>query len=324
MNNNKEGMNREDIGAIALPLFDDLFVLTRGKTWEKQTPDPSQCEEFQGRSLLTTTTYSPNQRTKTDVEELKRKKASRKRENKRLQTIAEIIQKERDIERMTHYAYCCNASIRHLATFLTLLREGKETHKEIGLTMLKRRMNEKESYKMWSDIKRWLGGHTTNTGLAVAVTIGRKSNGWYVVRGVAIGQGAQSLLVQWWLYMTKRKQWKSKALSVAEDSKRLADYYSIECLENFLEELFEVFRASLMFDRRTYKNKRAIETLEKRTIPVAYNASYAVNGAVYGSPSSVALCECSIEDNRVLSADWVMNSSEENQKAREFIENEEF
>ena len=270
-----------DGSAVLLPLWSNIGVMQRGKTWEKDTP------------LLTATTTT-----------MRHKRASKKRECERLQKIAERIEREGDTTMMMKYSVSCNASLRHLATFRNVIAHARENNEPLGLATFKRRMNDNEVKKVWGLVRRWLSDMVGDTkDIAVVVSIGRTNKGWYFLRCISVGRESNEFIGDLWHYLRKR-QWKSKAVVAVAESKELLKYYSREEIDNYIEELFAVFRMSLMVDRRTYKNHRAIEVIESRKIAVNNSESYIVNAPMVGdnSCSGVALCYFESDRGAVVSA----------------------
>ena len=129
---------------------------------------------------------------------------------------------------------------------------------------------------------------------AMAITIGRCCRGWYVLRGITIGGGATDFMLDTIQYLRKKRGWKNNSGSYSEDSRELLAHYDSRQIEDFLKELFEVYRMTLMIDRRTYKNHKASGILEDEKIAVSNNGNtYIVNAAYIkgNSTSGVALCE---------------------------------
>lgn len=129
--------------------------------------------------------------------------------------------------------------------------------------------------------------------MAIAVTIGRCCRGWYVLRGITIGMGAMDFMSDTAQYLRKRRGWKNNSGSYSEDSSELLAHYDSRQLDDFLKELFEVYRMTLMITRRTYKNHKAIGILEDEKIAVSsHGNSYIVNASSIkgNSNSGVALC----------------------------------
>ena len=272
---------------MLLPLWSNIGVMQRGKTWEKDTP------------LLATTATTTDYR---------QKRASKKRECERLQKIAERIEREGDTTMMMKYSVSCNASLRHLATFRNVIAHARENNEPLGLATFKRSMKDNEVKKVWGLVRRWLSDMVGDTkDIAVVVSIGRTNKGWYFLRCISAGRESNEFIGDLWHYLRKR-QWKSKAVVAVAESKELLKYYSSEEIDNYINELFAVFRMSLMVDRRTYKNHRAIEVIESRKIAVNNSESYIVNAPMVGdnSCSGVALCYFESDRGAVVSANPLM------------------
>lgn len=262
--------------ANILPLWDGTGVMQCGETWEKGDT----------RSLDTWTTAQ--------IEEEKKDRANKKRMNEQAQKVAEQIELNGNVIEMGARAYRCNGALRHLAAFETLIRHAKEHKEEIALWTTKKRAKENDIRKEWNGIRTYLsrkvGADETR---AIAITIGRCCRGWYVLRGIAIGMGAMDFMLDTIQYLRKKRGWKNNSGSYSEDSRELLAHYDSRQIEDFLKELFEVYRMTLMIARRTYKNHKAIGILEDEKIPVSNNGNtYIVNApSIKGnSNSGVALC----------------------------------
>lgn len=193
--------------------------------------------------------------------------------------------------------------LRHLATFETLIRHAKEHKEEIALWTMKKRANGNDIRKEWNGIRTYLsrkvGADETR---AIAVTIGRCCRGWYVLRGITIGMGAMDFMLDTIQYLRKKRGWTNNSGSYSEDSRELLAHYDSRQIEDFLKELFEVYRMTLMIARRTYKNHKAIGILEDEKIPVSDNGNaYMVNApSIKGnSNSGVALCAYEVVRGKV-------------------------
>lgn len=262
--------------ANILPLWDGIGVMQRGETWEKG--DTSALEPW----------------TTERKEEEKKSRANKKRMNERAQKEAEQIELNGNVIEMGARAYRCNGALRHLATFETLIRHAKEHKEEIALWTMKKRAKENDIRKEWNGIRTYLSRKVGNADeMAIAVTIGRCCRGWYVLRGIAIGMGAMDFVLDTIQYLRKNRGWKNKSGSYSEDSRELLAHYDSRQIEDFLKELFEVYRMTLMIARRTYKNHKSIGILEDEKIAVSsHGNSYIVNASSIkgNSNSGVALC----------------------------------
>ena len=262
--------------ANVLPLWDDLGVMQCGETWEKGG------------------THSLKSWTTEQIEEEKKYRANKNKMNGRAQKSAEQIELNGNAMEMGVRAYRCNGALRHLATFETLIRHARGHKEEIALWTMKKRAKENDIRKEWNSIRTYLSRKVGNDDeMAIAVTIGRCCRGWYVLRGIAIGTGAMDFMQDTTLYLRKKRDWKNKSGSFSEGSSELVAHYDSRQIEDFLKELFEVYRMTLMITRRTYKNHKAIGILEDEKIPVSNNGdTYIVNApSIKGnSNSGVALC----------------------------------
>ena len=263
--------------ASILSLWDGIGVMQRGKTWEKG--DTSALEPW----------------TTERKEEERKYRAHKKRMNEQAQKVAEQIELNGNVIEMGARAYRCNGALRHLATFKTLIRHAEEHKEEIALWTMKKRAKENDIRKEWNGIRTYLsrkvGADETR---AMAITIGRCCRGWYVLRGITIGGGATDFMLDTIQYLRKKRGWTNNSGSYSEDSRELLAHYDSRQIEDFLKELFEVYRMTLMIDRRTYKNHKAIGILEDEKIAVSSNGnSFIVTApAIKGnSNSGVALCE---------------------------------
>lgn len=262
--------------ANVLPLWDDLGVMQRGETWEKGDT----------RALEPWTTEQ--------IEEEKKYRANKNKMKGRVQKSAEQIELNGNVIEMGARAYRCNGALRHLATFETLIRHARGHKEEIALWTMKKRAKENDIGKEWNGMRTYLSRKVGNDDeMAIAVTIGRCCRGWYVLRGIAIGMGAMDFMLDTIQYLRKKRGWTNNSGSYSEDSRELLVHYDSRQIEDFLKELFEVYRMTLMIARRTYKNHKAIEILEDEKIPVSNNGNtYIVNApSIKGnSNSGVALC----------------------------------
>lgn len=262
--------------ANILSLWDGIGVMQRGETWEKG--DTSTLEPW----------------TTEQIEEEKKYRAYKKRMNERAQKSAEQIELNGNVIEMGARAYRCNGALRHLATFETLIRHAKGHKEEIALWTMKKRAKENDIRKEWNGIRTYLSRKVGNADeMAIAVTIGRCCRGWYVLRGIAIGMGAMDFMQDTTQYLRKKRGWTNNSGSYSEDSRELLAHYDSRQLDDFLKELFEVYRMTLMIARRTYKNHKAIGILEDEKIAVSsHGNSYIVNASSIkgNSNSGVALC----------------------------------
>lgn len=262
--------------ANILPLWDGIGVMQRGDTWEKG--DTSALAPW----------------TTEQIEEEKKYRANKKRMNEQAQKVAEQIELNGNVIEMGARAYRCNGALRHLAAFETLIRHAKEHKEEIALWTMKKRAKENDIRKEWNGIRTYLSRKVGNADeMAIAVTIGRCCRGWYVLRWIAIGMGAMDFMPDTIQYLRKKRDWKNNSGSYSEDSRELLAHYDSRQIEDFLKELFEVYRMTLMIDRRTYKNHKAMGILEDEKIAVSsHGNSYIVNASSIkgNSNSGVALC----------------------------------
>lgn len=262
--------------ANILPLWDGTGVMQRGETWEKGDT----------RTLEPWTTER--------IEEEKKYRANKKRMNALEQKVAEQIELNGNVMEMRARAYRCNGALRHLATFETLIRHAKEHKEEIALWTMKKRAKENDIRKEWNGIRTYLSRKVgADEARAITITIGRCCRGWYVLRGITIGGGATDFMLDTIQYLRKKRGWKNNSGSYSEDSRELWAHYDSRQIDDFLKELFEVYRMTLMIARRTYKNHKAIGILEDEKIAVSNNGNtYIVNApSIKGnSNSGVALC----------------------------------
>ncbi len=263
--------------ANILPLWEGIGVMQRGDTWEKgdtSTLEPWTTEQIE--------------------EEEKKYRANKNKMKGRAQKAAEQIELNGNVIEMISKAYRCNGALRHLATFETLIRHAKEHKEEIALWTMKKRAKENDIRKEWDGIRNYLSRKVGNADeMAIAVTIGRCCRGWYVLRGIAIGIGAMDFMQDTTQYLRKKRGWTNNSGSYSEDSSELLAHYDSRQIEDFLKELFEVYRMTLMIAKRTYKNHKAMGILEDEKIPVSNNGNtYIVNApSIKGnSNSGVALC----------------------------------
>lgn len=255
--------------AVMLPLWDCMGVMVAGSTWEKDTlllaPSTVQEEEFKKRTA----------------------------KKKSLQRYAETLERDNAKEKMKSFGLRCNAALRHLATFQTLIQYSKDEGLKCGLSMFKKCLKEPLVSKEWDSIRRWVTKQAKDyDNLAIALTIGRSNKGWYSLRCLAVGNDEEvtPFVFSLWTYLVRKRHWKNKAIRIEEDSSRLFKYYQSRDLDTYTDELFEVFRTSLMLYHRTFKNHKAVEILENKAVAIEDDYLVGARHLNYNSPSGVALC----------------------------------
>ena len=275
-----------------LPLWDCMGVMVAGSTWEKDTlllaPSAVQEEEFKKRTA----------------------------KKKRLQRYAEVLERDNDKEEMKAFGRRCNAALRHLATFLTLIQYSKDEGLKCGLSMFRKCLKEPWVSKEWDFIRRWVARQAKDyDNLAIALTIGRSNKGWYSLRCLAVGNDEEvtPFVFSLWRYLVKKRQWKNKAIRIEEDSSRLFKYYQSRDLDTYTDELFEVFRTSLMLHHRTFKNHKAVEILENKAVAIENDYLVSARHLNYNSPSGVALCSFVTCDDEIEDIFPVVNYSNEDE-----------
>lgn len=278
--------------AVILPLWDCMGVMVAGSTWEKDTlsfaPSTVQEEEFKKRTA----------------------------KKKRLQRYAEVLERDNDKKEMKAFGRRCNAALRHLATFLTLIQYSKDEGLKCGLSMFRKCLKEPWVSKEWNSIRRWITKQAKDyDNLAIALTIGRSNKGWYSLRCLAVGDDEEvtPFMFSLWRYLVKKKQWKNKAIRIEEDSSRLFKYYQSRDLDTYTDELFEVFRTSLMLYHRTFKNHKAVDILENKAVAIENDYLVSARHLNYNSPSGVALCSFVTCDDEIEDIFPVVNYSKEDE-----------
>lgn len=278
--------------AVLLPLWDCMGVMVAGSTWEKDTlsfaPSTVQEEEFKKRTA----------------------------KKKRLQRYAEVLERDKDKEEMKAFGRRCNAALRHLATFLTLIQYSKDEGLKCGLSMFRKCLKEPWVSKEWDYIRRWITKQAKDyDNLAIALTIGRSNKGWYSLRCLAVGNDEEvtPFMFSLWTYLVKKRQWKNKAIRIEEDSSRLFKYYQSRDLDTYTDEIFEVFRTSLMLHHRTFKNHKAVDILENKAVAIENDHLVSARHLNYNSPSGVALCSFVTCDDEIEDIFPVVNYSNENE-----------
>ena len=278
--------------AVILPLWDCMGVMVAGSTWEKDT--------------LSTTPSTAQE------DELKKRTAKKKS----LQRYAETLERDNDKEEMKAFGRRCNAALRHLATFLTLIQYSKDEGLKCGLSMFRKCLKEPWVSKEWDYIRRWVARQAKDyDNLAIALTIGRSNKGWYSLRCLAVGNDEEvtPFVFSLWTYLVKKRHWKNKAIRIEEDSSRLFKYYQSRDLDTYTDELFEVFRTSLMLHHRTFKNHKAVEILENKAVAIENDYLVSARHLNYNSPSGVALCSFVTCDDEIEDIFPVVNYSNENE-----------
>ena len=69
-------------------------------------------------------------------------------------------------------------------------------------------------------------------------------------------------------------------------------------IDDYIDELFSVFRMSLMVDRRTYKNGKAVSIIEDSKLQVNEEVSYLVNAPMIKGNSNTGVAICYFEEDR--------------------------
>lgn len=278
--------------AVILPLWDCMGVMVAGSTWEKDTlsfaPSTVQEEEFKKRTA----------------------------KKKRLQRYAEVLERDNDKEEMKAFGRRCNAALRHLATFLTLIQYSKDECLKCGLSMFRKCLKEPLVSEEWDYIRRWITKQAKDyDNLAIALTIGRSNKGWYSLRCLAVGSDEEvtPFMFSLWTYLVKKRQWKNKAIRIEEDSSRLFKYYQSRDLDTYTDELFEVFRTSLMLHHRTFKNHKAVDILENKAVAIENDYLVSARHLNYNSPPGVALCSFVTCDDEIEDIFPVVNYSKEDE-----------
>ncbi len=287
-----ETMETKRHNAVILPLWDCMGVMVAGSTWEKDT--------------LSTTPSTAQE------DELKKRTAKKKS----LQRYAETLERDNDKEEMKAFGRRCNAALRHLATFLTLIQYSKDEGLKCGLSMFRKCLKEPWVSKEWDYIRRWVARQAKDyDNLAIALTIGRSNKGWYSLRCLAVGNDEEvtPFVFSLWTYLVKKRHWKNKAIRIEEDSSRLFKYYQSRDLDTYTDELFEVFRTSLMLHHRTFKNHKAVEILENKAVAIENDYLVSARHLNYNSPSGVALCSFVTCDDEIEDIFPVVNYSNENE-----------
>lgn len=247
------------------------------------------------------------------LKNLKKYRARKKRECKKLQGVAEFIESKGDAEQIKYYGQICNGAIKHLAFFKYLIAWGEKNNKSISLSSFRKQIKEGAVAKEWQKIRQWCSRQKSNGNeeMAVAITIGRTNRGWYSLRVVIVGDNSPVSLFSYklGLFLCSKNKWTTRAMHIGEESKELLKHYKTEELEYFNDELFSVFRATLTlpFQTRTYRNEEAERIINKGLIPVSYGASVVLKGpmAYNNSVSGVALCEIEQKRGRVVRAEWI-------------------
>lgn len=287
-----ETMETKRHNAVILPLWDCMGVMVAGSTWEKDT-------------LSTTPSTAQG-------DELKKRTAKKKS----LQRYAETLERDNDKEEMEYFGLRCNAALRHLATFQTLIQYSKDEGLKCGLSMFKKCLKESLVSKEWDFIRRCVARQAKDyDNLAIALTIGRSNKGWYSLRCLAVGSDEEvtPFMFSLWTYLVKKRQWKNKAIRIEEDSSRLFKYYQSRDLDTYTDELFEVFRTSLMLHHRTFKNHKTVEILENKAVAIENDYLVSARHLNYNSPSGVALCSFVTCNDEIEDIFPVVNYSNENE-----------
>ena len=300
----------------ALPLFGKYAVLDRGSKEKKPRVAKDKAE------------YDED-----DLSKLMLKQAKNKRKRREEETVSEKVQTSRLFIPMKRIALKNNAGLRHISVFINLIEYAKENDLSVTIIEMRKRLKPENAVKEWGTIRGWCG---KNAPEICAITIGRKTNGWWSLR-VLVVEGKEdedcykpaSALHS---YLMLKRGWLTSDHAGSKEAKKLEEHYLTrlssddETFDQYVSEMYEVYRAALRLPRstRTYKTEEAERVLEERKLPVNNDAAYPVNGRSYdSSPSGLALCEVEKRRGKVVSSWWLGKTLDDDENQGSTDDNED-
>lgn len=293
----------------ALPLFGNYAVLDRGSKAKKT------------RAIKEKAEYDED-----DLSKLMSKQAKSKQKRREEETNSEKAQSRRLFIPMKRIALKNNAGLRHISVFINLIEYAKENDLSVTIIEMRKRLKPEDAVKEWSTIRGWCG---KNAPEICAITIGRKTNGWWSLRVLVVGgiedEDCYKPALALHSYLMLKRGWVTSDHAGSKKAKKLEEHYLTrladddETFDQYVSEMYEVYRAALRLPRstRTYKTEEAEGVLEDRKLPVTNNASFTVNGRTYdSSPSGLALCEVEKRRGKVVSSWWLGKTLDDDEKRR--------
>lgn len=290
----------------ALPLFGDYAVLDRGSKGKKTRVAKDKAE------------YDED-----DLRKLMFKQAKNKRKRREEEAVSEKAQTSRDFITMKRIALKNNAGLRHISVFINLIKYAKENDWGVTIIEMRKRLKPEIAVNEWGTIRGWCG---KNAPEICAITIGRKTNGWWSLRVLVVGgkeeEDCYKPALALHSYLMLKRGWLTSDHAGSKEAKNLEEHYLTrlssdeETFELYVFEMYEVYRAALRLPQstRTYKTEEAEKILEARKLPVNNNAAYTVNGGSYdSSPSGLALCEVEKRRGRVAYSWWLGKTLDEDE-----------
>ena len=282
----------------ALPLFGKYAVLDRGSKEKKPRVAKDKAE------------YDED-----DLSKLMLKQAKNKRKRRKEETVSEKVQTSRLFIPMKRIALKNNAGLRHISVFINLIEYAKENDLSVTIIEMRKRLKPENAVKEWGTIRGWCG---KNAPEICAITIGRKTNGWWSLRVLVVegkeDEDCYKPAFALHSYLMLKRGWLTSDHAGSMEAKKLEAHYLTrlssddETFDQYVSEMYEVYRAALRLPKstRTYKTEEAEKILEARKLPVNNNAAYTVNGGSYDSPpSGMALCQVEKRRGRVVSSWWL-------------------
>ncbi|MEA4872581.1 MAG: hypothetical protein VB076_07205 [Synergistaceae bacterium] len=282
----------------ALPLFGKYAVLDRGSKEKKPRVAKDKAE------------YDED-----DLSNLMLKQAKNKRKRREEETISEKVQTKRLFVPMKRIALKNNAGLRHISVFINLIEYAKANGLSVTIIEMRKRLKPEDAIKEWGTIRGWCGKNAPET---CAITIGRKTNGWWSLRVLVVGgkedEDCYKPALPLHSYLMLKRGWVTSDHAGSKEAKNLEEHYLTrlssddETFDQYVSEMYEVYRAALRMPKstRTYRTEEAEKVLEERKLHVTNNASYPVNGRGYdSSPSGLALCEVEKRGGKVVSSWWL-------------------
>lgn len=297
-------------------------VIVRGKTWGKDKG---------GNNINKAPPLTPLEQTQQEYK-YKRWTAERKRNKKMAYKEALKLEKNGDVDRVREYCMRNNAGIRHIATFYNLAKHGEDNGKCVCICSFVKRLSLFEVKKEWSTISKWCGKNINDESVC-ALSIGAGSNGWYGMRFICVGEQEQvfNRLCKVWGYLIRKRQWKSKAVHMTDETVPMLDHYLggndwADWWEKMLPEVWALYKASLLFGHRTFKSEGAKTILEQRAKGVTANASLCVydTQCYKGATAGNALCEVGMRGDYVNEACPLLDEGADNEGEFYSDDDEEF
>lgn len=279
-------------------LFGDLYVLRKGA--KGREPEEARLNR---------------QFSEDDLSRLKNKQAMKKDKRREDESISERVQIEKDWDEMIKKAVRSNAGMRHIDVFIRLIEYAEENDLGVTIIEMRKRQKPEDAVNEWKTIKHWCG---KNAPEICAITIGRKPKGWWSLRVLVVGgkeeEDCYKPALALHSYLMLKRGWLTSDHAGSKEAKNLEEHYLTrlssdeETLDQYVPEMYEVYRASLSMPNstRTYRTKEAFNILESMDADLDDIPALVVNWVGQGcSPSGVALCRVIMEEGRIVGAKMI-------------------